>query len=113
MNEGTPNIRGHHSPERAERTERVIMKPQGMERMPDSNHPLFALGLMAVVYFELHLFTGKSQFCWGRRKKDNKDSLSYVALFFRISKRYCPATRIWPWAGMLPVVVRMYPASVW
>ena len=41
---------------------------------------LFALGLMAVVYFELHLFTGKSQFCWGRRKKDNKDSLSYGRL---------------------------------
>ncbi len=35
---------------------------------------------MAVVYFELHLFTGKSQFCWGRRKKDNKDSLSYGRL---------------------------------
>lgn len=41
---------------------------------------MFAFGLMTVVYFNLDLFTGRSQFVWGRRKPGRADSMSYGRL---------------------------------
>lgn len=49
---------------------------------------LFALGLMAVVFFDLRLFTGRSQFAWGRPDPADPRALGYGALaamlFFNI-----------------------------
>lgn len=41
---------------------------------------MFAFGLMAVVFFKLMLFTGRSQYCWGRRDESCPDSISYGTL---------------------------------
>lgn len=41
---------------------------------------LFAFGLMAVVFFDLKLFTGKSQYAWGRRNPADPASLDYGRL---------------------------------
>lgn len=45
---------------------------------------LFAIGLMAVVYFDLKLFTGKSQFVWGRRRREDPNSLGYDSLLLML-----------------------------
>lgn len=41
---------------------------------------MFAFGLMAVVFFNLHLFTGRSQYAWGRAQAANPQSISYGTL---------------------------------
>lgn len=41
---------------------------------------LFAFGLMAVVFFGLNLFTGKSQFAWGRADASDADAVDYATL---------------------------------
>lgn len=41
---------------------------------------MFAFGLMAVVFFNLHLFTGRSQYAWGRAEADNPQSIGYGTL---------------------------------
>ncbi len=41
---------------------------------------LFAFGLMAVVFFDLRLFTGRSQFAWGRPDPADPRALGYGAL---------------------------------
>ncbi|MDE6464592.1 MAG: formate/nitrite transporter family protein [Muribaculaceae bacterium] len=41
---------------------------------------IFAFGLMSVVFFDLKLYTGKSQFVWGRRRPDDPSSMSYGQL---------------------------------
>lgn len=41
---------------------------------------MFAFGLMAVVFFDLRLFTGRSQFAWGRPDPADPRALGYGAL---------------------------------
>lgn len=41
---------------------------------------IFAFGLMAVVFFDLKLFTGKSQFVWGKAKAAGNNNLSHAQL---------------------------------
>lgn len=41
---------------------------------------LFAFGLMSVVFFDLKLYTGKSQFCWGHCNPEDPSSLKYGQL---------------------------------